>query len=60
MYFQGQTHGEVMSAAQYISGFVFRFAVFLKRKCNMEYKDYFSDAIKPSLVRSEGDKTIIK
>ena len=26
----------------------------------MEYKDYFCYAIKPSLVRSEGDKTIIK
>ena len=33
VYFQGHTHGEVMSAVPDMSGFIFRFAVFLLHVC---------------------------
>ena len=37
VYIQGHSYGEVMSAVQYTSGFLFRFAVFLLSVLRIEH-----------------------
>ena len=46
VYFQGHTRGEVMSAVPDMSGFKFRFAVFLKKTLEFYYTE---DLLCPSV-----------